>query len=127
MALIATIGVSLLAAGTAASVKARRKQGKIAKRRADINAAQSRRAQVRERRIRQGRLSNQAIAGGVGVSSGFFGASDALTAQQGQNLSFLDRDLSLQRQGIAAGQRAATFGAIASIGGAALSAALPRA
>lgn len=123
---VAAVGVGALVVGTISAAKARKEQALVSKRRADLQAAQSRRAQVREARIRRGRSTNVAVAGGVGTSSGFLGNIGALGTQLGLNLSFLDTDLGLQRQGIEAGRRAETAGAIAGLGGTIASLAIPR-
>jgi len=126
IAAAAVVGAGAAVIGTISASAARKRQAEAETGRADLAAAVSRRGQVREARIRRGRLANQAIAGGAGTTSSFITGTSALETELGQNLSFLDADLGFQRTSIREGARAASAGAIASLGLTAVQLALPR-
>ena len=110
--------VVMFALSTVAAVAAHRQQKKAAevqKKQGTAEKIRARRRLLRERRIKQGEITNIAAQTGTEGSSGAEGASASLSSQTGTNLSFLDQSSDRMDQISMFQQRAADFNTASSI------------
>lgn len=114
---LAVIGAVTSVAGTVASYSAQRKAGKAAQAQQELATRRSNRQAIREAQLRRAQAFNAAAQMGALGGSAIEGGVGSLGSQLGSGLGF-----SSQMSGISAdiqkySQRAATWGAVASIGG----------
>lgn len=96
------------------SAKAQARANAAEQRRADIANARERRNAVRNARVQQASLANQAAITGTTGSSGVAGASANIQNQLADNLSFLDQNAALSAEASVANQQAADYASRAS-------------
>jgi len=116
---LAVVGAVSSVVGTVASYSAQRKASKAAAAQQELNTRRSNRQAIREAQIRRaqtlGAAAQMGALGGSSVEGGLAG----LGSQLGSGLGFSSQMSSLSADITRYSQRANTWGAIASIGGAA--------
>ncbi len=122
-AVTAVVGLGVNVVGTVGASKAQSAAAATQRRQRTIDAARERRKQVRNARLLQGQVTNQAVLSGAQGSSGALGAVGSVTSQLDSNLSFLDTTLANGNSIASDKSKAATFGAVSAIGGSVFNAA----
>ena len=115
---VAGIGLALSAVGTFKQAQAQKKAAKISQAQANLQERRERRRIVRAARAQRANIvAAEANQVGAGATSAAAGGAGAVTSNQSANLSFLNNSARLQTAFAGAQSDAATFGALASVGG----------